>query len=255
MPVEMTRAEFLDEYWSYEPGQHILFVAPTGAGKSYFAWQLLEKTMEDHPGLRYVSFMPKTSDPTTARNALRLGLEEVPVWPPRKRLFHEKPRGYVLWPKHPHGPGVTTEMRRMAVGTELKKGLEDQYWAGRSVSFIDDAHSAAALMDLNSNIEEILTNGRAGGAGMWLATQKPSGTVATGGLTSFAWGSASKMFFSKDSDKRNLDRLSEIGAGVDPREVADWIRNLKMFEMNGHSVGEFLYLDKAGPYAVKVLPW
>lgn len=256
MPVEIGRQEFLDEYWDYSPGEHILCVAPTGAGKSYLMWQLAEKAIEEHPSLRFVSFMPKPSDPTTAANARRLGLKEVSSWPPPKTgLFEDKPRGYVLWPKHPHGPGIDTLQRREAVGSQLRKGLEDQYWHGSSVSFIDDAHSAATMMDLNPQIEEVLTNGRSGGNGMWLATQKPSGTMVSGGLTTFAYNSSSKMFFSKDTDKRNLDRLSEIGAGFDPKEVEGWVRNLRMFRVNGKPVGEFLYLDKSGPYTARILPW
>jgi len=256
VPVDITRSEFLDEVWDYRPGEHVLTVAPTGAGKSYLNWQLLERALEFNPGLRLVTFMPKPADPTTVSNARRLGLKEVPTWPPKPpRFWEEKPAGYVLWPPHPHGPGIDTRARREAVGAELRKGLEDQYWRGHSISFIDDAHSAAAMMDLNPQIEETLTNGRAGGSGIWLATQKPSGTVSGGGLTTFAYNSASKMFFSKDADKRNLERLSEIGAGFDPKEVEGWIRNLRMFQIQGHPVGEFLYLDRSGPYAARILPW
>ena len=254
MPTRITRAEYLDEYFDYEPGEHVLCVAPTGAGKSYFMWQLAEKAMEQNPSLRFVNFMPKPQDPTTVRNAERLGLKETPTWPYRKKMFEQEPRGYVLWPKHPHGPDIDTDERRSVVGAELRKGLEDQYWRGKSISFVDDAHSAATMMNLNPLIEETLTNGRAGGSAMWLATQKPSGTHVSGGLTTFAYSSASKMYFSKDNDRRNLDRLSEIGAGFDPDELKTWIKNLEVFKINGENVGEFLYLDRAG-YALRILPW
>jgi hypothetical protein len=254
-PPEVDRQTFLDEYWEYDPGMHVLTVAPTGAGKSYLNWQLLEKAMEQHPSLRVVTYMPKPRDPQTVTDAKRLNLKETATWPPRRPgWFDEKPKGYVLWPNHPHGPGVDTMERREAVGKELRKGLEDQYWKGNSVSFIDDAHSAATMMNLNPLIEETLVNGRAGGSGMWLATQKPSGTRVSGGITSYAYSSASKMFFSKDNDEANLTRLSEIGAGFDPKEVASWVQGLHTWRINGSTVGEFLYLDRAG-YAMKIQPW
>lgn len=256
MPQEKTRQEFLDEIWDYWPGEHVLMIAPTGSGKSYFAWQLIEVAMQQNPGLRFVSFMPKSADSTTSRNAERLGLKETPVWPPKKKLFEAKPRGYVLWPPHNYGEGVDTMGRRAQIGQQLNKGLESQLVAGHSISFIDDAHSAASMMNLNPLIEETLTNGRAGGSGVWLATQKPSGTKVSGGLTTFAYNSATHMFFSKDNDDRNLDRLTEIGSGTDPREMAEWIRHLRTWPMgpNGEDVGEFLYMDRAGN-GCRVLPW
>jgi hypothetical protein len=253
MPDRMTRREYLDEYWDYEPGQHVLIVAPTGAGKSYLAWQLLEKSMELNPHLKTVVFMPKPRDATTHTNAVRLGLKETPVWPPKKNIFQSKPRGHVLWPQQ--DPKATAEARRAGVGAELNKGLNAQYWGGNSISFIDDAHSAATMMNMNSLIEETLTNGRANGSGLFIATQKPSGTLQSGGLTSFAWGSASKMAFSRDNDERNLERLSEIGAGTDPKELREIIRNLEVFNINGQNVGEFLMIDRAGPYYTRLLPW
>jgi hypothetical protein len=255
MPATITREEFLNDLWTYHPGQHVLMVAPTGAGKSYFAWQLLDGAMQQNPHLQPVVYMPKKKDPTTKVNANRLGLAETPTWPPRKPgLFEAKPVGHVLWPVHPYGPGIDTNIRRNAVGAQLRKGLESQLVKGDSISFVDDAHSAAAMFDLNPLIEETLVNGRAGGSGVWMATQKPSGTAVSGGLTTYAYSSGSHMFFSKDNDKRNLERLSEIGAGFDPQKVAGWVRNLNVHTINGEAVGDFLYLNRSGEGCI-VLPW
>lgn len=254
LPVEITREEFLAEMWDYRRGQHVLTIAPTGGGKTWLMWQLLAESMRQNPSLNVVAFMPKPADPTTAINAARLGMRETPIWPPQKRLLESKPSGYVVWPRHPHGPGITTVVRRAAVGAILRDAMEDQYWKGNGISFIGDAHSAAAMFDLNPLIEENLVNGRANGAGLWLDTQKPSGTVNGGGLTTFAYNSASKLFMGLDYDKRNLDRLSEIG-GVDPRQIAGWIRGLRTWRIDGNAVTEWLYLDKSGPYYARILPW
>jgi hypothetical protein len=256
MPVEMTRADFLQETWDYWPGEHVLIIAPTGAGKSYLAWQLIDGALQMNPSLRFVSFMPKSADSTTSRNAQSLNLKETPVWPPKRKFWEPKPRGYVLWPPHNYGPDSDTMTRRAQIGRTLNKGLESQLVSGNSLSFVDDAHSAAAMMDLNPLIEETLTNGRAGGSGLWLATQKPSGTRVSGGLTTFAYNSATHMFFSRDNDDRNLDRLTEIGSGTDPKEMAGWIKNLRTWPLgpNGEDVGEFLYMDRAGS-GCRILPW
>lgn len=255
LPVELRRGEFFDEYWDYDAGQHVLCVAPTGAGKSRLMWQALEGAIRQRPGLSPLVLMPKPTDRTTTECSARLGLAETPVWPPKRKLFEPKPTGHVLWPPHPHGDGVDTETRRAVVGSWLKKGMEDHYWRGNSISFIDDAHSAASMMDLNPLIEEMLVNGRSGGCGVWLATQKPSGTKVSGGLTTFAYNSASHLFFSKDDDPRNLERVAEIGGATDVRQMREWISGLRRWKINGSNVGEFLYVDKSGPYYARILPW
>lgn len=249
----ISREEFLHTVWDYRPGEHVLIVAPTGAGKSHLAYQLLRESMAQNPELSVVNFMPKPADPTTVEWAGQLGLKETPAWPPKKSFWNNsKPNGYVLWPPHPMN--LPPEDRREAVGAVLRKGLDSQFKAGNAISFVDDAHSAATLMGLNSYIEEMLVNGRAGGAGIWLATQKPSGTVNSGSLSTFAYGNSTHFIASKDSDERNLRRLGEVG-GIDPKFMEREIRSLRMFQINDHAVGEFLYVDRRGPYAIRVLPW
>ena len=253
MIQEISRPDFLHEIWDYRPGEHVLVVAPTGAGKSYLLWQLLREATAQHPDLVPVAFMPKPADPSTAEWAAMLGFRETPTWPPRRKLLQPgRPAGYVLWPPHPMN--LDPEARREAVGAVLRQGLDAQFKAGNSISVVDDAHSAATMMRLNSYIEEVLVNGRAGGAGIWLATQKPSGTVNSGSLSTFSYGNSTHFIASRDSDERNLRRLGEIG-GIDPKFMEREIRSLRIFQVGGHAVGEVIYVDRRGPYAIRVLPW
>lgn len=255
MIATLSRADFLSEFWDYRPGEHALWVTPTGGGKTHLAYQCLEQSMRQNPGLSVVSLMPKPADPSTVEWAARLNLRETPVWPPQKKIWdafeQNRPDGYVLWPKHPLD--LPPDQRREAVGQVLRKGLDSQYKRGNSITFVDDAHSAAVLMGLNEYLEEMLVNGRAGGAGAFLALQKPSGTLNTGSVSSFAYSSASHIFLGRDNDERNIRRFGEIG-GVDPRLVENIVRNLRMFNVNGHSVTEWLYVDLRGPYMALVGP-
>jgi hypothetical protein len=210
--------------------------------------------MRQYPHLSVASFMPKPADPSTVQWARALNLRETPVWPPRRKLFQGKPAGYVLWPKH--RLDLPPAGRREEVGKVLRTGLDAQYTrkGGDSISLVDDAHSAATYMGLNDYIEEILVNGRAGGAAAWLPLQKPSGTINAGGITSYAYSSPTHLLFGKDTDARNLKRLSEIGGGIDPARVEAIVRNLRLYRIGTHTVSQKLYIDKRGPYMALIGP-
>jgi hypothetical protein len=249
--LRLSRSEFLDSYWSYSPGEHVAIIEPTGGGKTHLAYQLLGKSMEQQPHLSVVSLMPKPRDPSTVEWAGRLGLRETPVWPPRPRLFQGKPAGHVLWPPHPMD--APPARRRQVVGDMLRRGLDDQYKRGSSITLLDDAHSAATMMGLNEYLEEILVNGRAGGAAAWVPLQKPSGSIASGSVTSFVYSSPVHMFLGRDTDERNLKRLGEIGM-FDSKETVDIVRNLRLYQIGSHTVSEKLYLNRNGPWRCLVGP-
>jgi energy-coupling factor transporter ATP-binding protein EcfA2 len=250
--LELNRRDWLEDYFEYAPGEHVVIIEPTGGGKTTIAYQMLGEVMHRYPDLSVASFMPKPRDPSTVAWAQSLNLRETPVWPPAKKLFQAKPAGHVLWPKH--CMDLAPAERREAVGKVLRAGLDAQYKRGDSISLVDDAHSAATYMGLNDYIEEILVNGRAGGAAAWLPLQKPSGTVNAGGITSYAYSSPTHLLFGKDTDERNLKRLSEIGAGIDPAKIAGIVRNLRLYRIGDHTVSQKLYLDKRGPYMALIGP-
>lgn len=250
--LELDRADWLENYLDWNPGEHVLIDEPTGGGKTTLAYQMLQVMMARYRHLSTVSFMPKPRDPSTVQWARALNLRETPVWPPEPKLFARKPAGHVLWPKH--RMDLPPAQRRKEVGKVLKAGLDWQYKTGDSISLVDDAHSAATYMDLNDYIEEILVNGRAGGASIILPIQKPSGTVNAGGITSYAYSSPTYLIFGKDTDERNLRRMSEIGGGVEGDRVKHIVRNLRLYRIGTHTVSQKLVIDKRGPYLTLIGP-
>jgi hypothetical protein len=250
--LELDRPEWLDSYFDYNPGEHVVIIEPTGGGKTFLAYQMLSKVMGRYPHLSVASLMPKPSDPSTVQWARTLNLRETPVWPPQRKLFQGRPAGHVLWPKH--RMDLAPAERREEVGKVLRAGLDGQYKAGNAITLVDDAHSAATYMKLNDYIEETLVNGRAGGAAAWLALQKPSGTVNAGGITTYAYSSPTHYLFGKDTEERNLKRLSEMGGGIDSRRVEAIVRNLRLYRIGTHTVSQKLYIDKRGPYMALIGP-
>jgi hypothetical protein len=254
--LRLSREQFFgldgsDGYFDYHEGEHAAAIGPTGNGKSWLMWQALAAALEQNPQVQPVVLMPKPRDPTTALWAPKLGLRETPVWPPQRKLLQAKPRGHVVWP--PHAMDLPPDERRQRVGDVLRLALDAQYRRGHSITFLDDAHSAAVMMNLNSYVEELLVNGRAGGAGGWVALQKPSGSLATGSISSFVYSSATHLFLTRDNDDRNVKRFGEI-AGFDPKETHEIVKNLRLFRIGKHTVSEVLYIDLRGPYRCLVGP-
>lgn len=250
------RDEFVGHRFDWQPGEHLYASEPTQQGKSFLLNQLAQRVLSEYePGeLRFVSLMPKPRDPATSEWAPRIGLEVTGRWPPQKRLFAAKPAGYVLWPKHLKD--ATPKENREHIAGIMRPCLKDLYWGGNSLMFADDAHIAAVLCGLNPEFEEHLTAGGGMGASLWLANQKPSGSQATGSLTTFAYSAPTHLFFGHDPDERNLKRLSEIG-GVNPELIASIVRQLPLHRImtpNGpKNVSEKLYVHKLGYMCIVAL--
>jgi hypothetical protein len=242
------RGEFAEHYWDWNPGEHVYFCEPTQQGKSYLANQLIQRTLPENPGIRFASLMPKPRDPATSEWAPRIGLEVADRWPPPPRLpWRKKPAGHVLWPKHLKD--AAPKQNRAHIAGIMRGCLRDMYWGGNSITFADDAHIAAVLCGLNPEFEEHLTAGGGMGAALWLANQKPSGSQATGSLTSFAYSAPTHLFLGHDPDERNLRRFAEIG-GVNPDQVAGIVRDLPVHQImtagGPKNISEKLYIHKLG---------
>lgn len=244
------RDEWLNCYFDYEAGEHVAFFEPTQQGKTHLMYQMLAVAMRQHPELSVASLMPKSRDPATRLWAAALGLKVIDRWPPPSRFpWQEKPPGYVLWPRHLKDADV--KANREHVAAILRQCLGRQNSRGSSITVADDFYVMAVLMGLNPEAEELLTAGAGGGAGLWLASQKPSGTQGGGALTSFAYNSPTHIILGHDPMKENRQRFADIG-GIDPGMVADIVRGLRKHRIKTPSgyknISEKLYIRKDGPY-------
>lgn len=244
----LPRDEFLNDYWEYNPGEHVAFIEPTGGGKTHFKYQLLGKAIEQHPELSVRVTIPKRKDPGAAAWNKALGLRETPVWPPGPAIFG-KPAGHALWPRHIIGqpgqdPVQVLKANRDHIRRQMQVCAQDSYQRGDCIHDADDIFVQAVILDLNEFFNEIWTMGGVMGCGLWGANQKPSGT-RDGSVSSFFYNSGSHLFLGKDMDERNRDRFGEIG-GVDPKFVSQAVMSLKVHQIGKHHISEKLYISKAG---------
>lgn len=246
------RREWLACHFDYAPGQHAAWFYPTQLGKTHLIYQCAEVVAAREAGLRMVSLMPKAVSPATRRHAARLGLQITDRWPPPTRFpWQDKPAGYVLWPKHLRN--ATVKENREHLAAIFRGCLHDQLWHGSSLTIADDAHRLV-LLGLNPELEEHLTTGAEGGAGLWLANQKPSGTQQ-GALTTFAYNQPEHLFLGHEPVKENRRRFADI-PGVDSGFLADYVSRLPRHPVNTpegtKNISDFVHIDQRGPYLCHV---
>jgi hypothetical protein len=236
MITRLPRQEFLDDYWQYEPGQHVLIVGPTQkSGKTHLAFQLLEQSVR--PSLDTTVFCMKPKDRTVANFSDELGFKEIGKWPPVKHFWQDEPPAYTLWPRHSFDVAKDNEHIR----SEFRKAMMDGYKKGNSLLFLDEIYGIVAELKLQEELLAILTRGGGMGCGAWMATQKPSGTTGNP-LPGFVFNSPTHMFLAPDNVKANREKYADLAGNFDPKEVEQITLGLNRYE--------FLYLRADGAKCV-----
>jgi hypothetical protein len=230
-----TRAEFLAERWAYRPGEHVSLICPTQNGKTTMIWDLLKATDTSWCRRPPVMLVAKPRDPVVGRGLAALEYEEISAWPPRKKLFKDPPPGYGLWPKHL--TDAPPEVNDAHLAGKFRPAVNELFWGGNSVLVADEQYHLCAVLGLQAEMTRHWTQGAGMGAGLWSATQKPSGTQQ-GTIPSFMYSSPTHTFLGRDPDERNRKRFGEIG-GVSPKLVENHVANLRRFE--------WLYIHRDGP--------
>lgn len=235
------------------PGQSVAFLGPTGDGKSTLAYQMLAHVAR--PTLPTINLIMKPVDVTPAMWGRELGYVETAVWPPERRLLDrrntKKPAGWNLWPRHTFVP--TIDNRNMAV--QFHAALSWAYKHGNCIVFADEIYGLLAELDdselrdseggkikLQSDCIALWSRGRAMGAGLWAATQRPQGSAGHG-VPGFMYSNSHHLLLAKDPDARSRQRYGEIG-GTDPRMLSDLVMKLERYQFVHVSRGD----GSGGPY-------
>ncbi len=253
--------DFAENYWDYNSGEHVTFIEPTQGGKTYNACRLLRCSRGVIPATMLVM---KPRDPTPAEWTRRLEYKEIALWPPHTQWpWQDQPPGYTLWPRQ----GMKDiNADNLHIGTQFQRALLHAYRKGDQIIFADEVYAFIAELqvqdgktrrNLAPELTALWTRGSGMGAGLWAATQKPSGTQHGGAIPTFMYSASTHLFLGRDPDKRNTDRFGEIG-GVDPRIVSDVVRNLPVNKIDTPRgpkyISDKLYIDKRGPYLAIIGP-
>lgn len=202
------RDEFLTRRWLYRPGEHVSVLGPTGAGKTFLSYQLLQWSCS--PDLPAVVLAMKPRDSTVDRWTKEIGLRTVRDWPPPPNLWRGRPSGWTLWPKHTFDPDKDDPAHQRI----FWRALLDSYKRGRRIVFGDEAYSLSNELKLGRALTTLWTKGRSMDCGLWAATQRPAY------VPKWMYSQAQHLFLARDPDIDAQRRYREI-SGVNP----DWIKD------------------------------
>lgn len=220
--VRVTRDEFLQDCWDYEPWQHVTILGPSQCGKTTLGYQLLDITAT--PQTPAIIFVMKPRDRTVTKWMKALDFRRTRTWPPTPSVFKaRKPRGYVLWPRFVFDPERDNpELRR-----QFRRCILDSYQKGHRILFADETYSLSDELDLDEELVTVWTKGSSMDCSMWAASQRPSH------IPLWAYSMATHLFIARDPDRRARQRYGEI-SGVDPKLV-----DMTVMQLARH---EFLYI-------------
>ncbi len=228
--VRIPRAEFLANYWDYEPGQHVTILGPTRDGKTQLAFDLLDITATPKLPFSALVCKPNKGDATVARYARRFGVKTIKEWPPAPPPpFTTPPRGVVLWPKYNPDDLDWTEWNQHRV---FEKCMANAFKTRNRIIFADELAWIAKELQLARRTSHIHMQGGGLGVGLWCCSQRPVD------IPRHAYSQAEHMFMSRDRDSDSRKRYTEIG-GVDPKIIYYNLDRLRKYE--------WLYIKRTAP--------
>lgn len=202
----------------WKQGEHVLIAAPTSAGKTTLAQQLVQR--RGH----VVTFATKPHDPTLIREfrdwSVVRDWSEIEPWMNR----------VILWPKREKTTRATVQKHREIFGEAFDRILSARGWC----VLVDEMHymSDRAFVGLYEEIAMLHHVGRSSGISMVTLTQRPAF------IPKIIYSSATHAYIARTRDPADLKRLADLG-GLDPRDIVAAVTTLPTRH-------DYLYMNPQG---------
>lgn len=230
--LELPRVPWADfmRAWTWNAGEHLTVVGPTGTGKTTLLRACLVKRYEARG--RVVVLATKPRDRNLSAWAREDGLHVARSWPPAVPWYRQTPADVawpgvapvpwdhrvMLWPhlRHPDDVPNMAEQHRRALG--------ELFAEGAACVVAEELWYLCERLGLAELLKEHWSQGRSLGLTLAGATQRPVD------IPLLAYSSATHLFFFGDNDEVNLRRIQGLG-GLSSQLVRDTVRALPFHDV------------------------
>lgn len=195
--------QFMKYVFDWRQGQHVGLVGPTESGKSTLTYPILSKR-------KYVTFFAtKPRDRTLEAFAAKGGYERIEDWPPtrgrgrfmRRPLTAEEMPRRLLWPDATQmGPETLARQRDV-----FMRAFHDIYGQGGWCTVWDEFWMMCSILDMEKQARIMLQQARSNDISFVIGAQRPSRIPLE------VFDQSTHLFFWRDNDQRNLERIGGIG--------------------------------------------
>ena len=186
---------------SWEQGEHVTLIGPTGVGKSTLTHRLLTRRA-------YTTvFATKDKDDTTQK-LVRAGYKLQREW---DGSYHDH---IVLWPR---GKNEAETLERQHV--QFNHAIDEMYRQGGWCMNFDEVSYMTDFLGMQRKMRWLLQGGRSSGVSIVAATQRPA-FIPLAFYDQPTW-----LIFWNDNDHTNLKRIQGLG-GVDGSVIRNEVMSL-----------------------------